>query len=201
MNIERKRFLIAFIFILLTIFIALLFFPFAKSESPAFEAFSNSECSSQLSALDWGKLNAGGTATQTFYVKNLDTNELTQLSYYMENLSPQNAEGFLHLEGTPSNVNLKQNEAVKIDLTLSVDPTIKDVDLFSFDVVVVAGFSEDLTPSPSSSGGGGGGGGDGYIEEHSVVLPSEEDSPSNNDDLIFVVIVCLFVYFVFGKKR
>lgn len=185
-----------------TVLLLLFVVPSSLSETQRFGVFSDSGCSSHVSGLDWGAVSVGEAVTKTFHVKNLDAKDLIQLSYYMENLSPQNAEGFLHLEGTPSNVNLKQNESAKIDLTLSVDSTIKNVDLFSFDLVVVADFSESLAaddevpPSPSY-----GGGKSQYDDEYSVTIPAEETKTIDNDDLLLIGIAGLFVYFVFIKKK
>ena len=176
--------------------------PSSWSDPSLFSLFSDSKGSSQVSALNWGVLNVGETATKTIYVQNLDTNDLIQMTYYMENLSPQNAEGFLHLEGKPVSFSLKPNDVAKIDLTLSVDSTIENVDSFSFDIVFVAGFGEMVSEGDSTSGSSGIDGGEyGFTDEDSVTVPSEDNKTGNYDDLILVVIVCLFVYFAFGKNR
>ena len=143
--------------------------------------------------------------TKSIYLQNLGTDDLIQMTYYMEKLTPQNAEGFLHLEGKPGSFSLKPNDVAKIDLTLSVDSTIENVVSFSFDIVFVAGFGEKETvsegDSTSGSSGGVDGGEYGFTNEDSVTVPSEDNRTGNYDDLILVIIVCLFVYFAFGKNR
>ena len=147
-------------------------------------------------------MSVGEAVTKTIYVQNLDTNDLSQMTYYMDNLSPQNAEGFLHLGGKPVSFSLKPNDVAKIDLTLSVDSTIENVDSFSFDIVFVAGFGEKETVSEDGSTSGSSGGGEySFTDEDSVTVPSEDNKTGEYDDLILVVIVCLFVYFAFGKNR
>src|SRR5665647_3924163 len=63
------------------------------STSANLGVYSNSACTTPLSSISWGNLTAGGTSTQTIYVKNTGSGLALTLSMGTSNWTPTTANG------------------------------------------------------------------------------------------------------------
>jgi hypothetical protein len=98
--------------------------------------YSDLECDTPLTSLAWGTLEPGASQTRDCYIKNEGNTPLT-LSLYTSDWSSQAADGYLNLTWNYNGDPLDLDEVVLITLTLSVNPSIKDVTTFSFNINIV----------------------------------------------------------------
>ena len=138
--------------------------------------------------------------SHSFYVKNLDDAALSKLSCSMLKVVPEHAENFLSLDYSVSSKSLSKNEFAEVDLTLNVDPSIHDVNEFSFDVLVTASFSESSDGGSETTDGGGGWEGPDHDWEDTVEIPPEDEGLSSSQQMVLVAALFVCVYLFFGKK-
>jgi len=97
--------------------------------------YSDSACTNELTALDWGTISPGTSETITIYLKNTGNARIT-LSMTTTDWTPANAEGQIELTWDKENANLNPNQETAATLTLSVSENIDGITNFSFNVVI-----------------------------------------------------------------
>lgn len=98
--------------------------------------YSNAECTTGLTSLEWGTLQPGGSQTRDFYVKNEGDTPLT-LALETDNWIPINADDDIHLSWDYDSTPIGPGSSVHVTLTLSVDSGISGITSFSFDITIV----------------------------------------------------------------
>ena len=93
------------------------------------------ECDTEF--IDWGFLDPGDVVNHTIQVKPTGT-LLSVLTLTTETWDPLNASTFLSLSWDYTGEILDPGVWISLELSLSVDPLIHDVNSFSFDIVVTA---------------------------------------------------------------
>jgi len=92
-------------------------------------------CTNRTLTLGWGRIEAGSNNTLMVYVKN-EGNSTASLSLKTSNWTPSAAANYMHLDWNYSGQVLNVNQVISLQLTLTVDPTIKGVSNFSFDTSI-----------------------------------------------------------------
>jgi hypothetical protein len=93
--------------------------------------YSDSACTQPLSSISWGTLTAGGTSTQTIYIKNTGSGLSLSLSMTTSSWSPASANGPITITWTQENTDLKPGQSTAAPLTLTVSPSISGITSFS----------------------------------------------------------------------
>ena len=107
------------------------------TSSPNIGAFSDSACTTAVTSVNWGSLAAGGTATQTVYVKNTGTAPMT-LSLATSNWNPASASTYITVSWNQQGVQLAAGQSVAATITLTVSPSITGIASFS-DTMTISG--------------------------------------------------------------
>lgn len=99
------------------------------------DVYEDSSCSTVLTSVEWGEIEAGGSATADLYVKNNgDSSVILGLSSV--NWSPSEAEDYLSLYWDYDGSHISPGDGVDITLTLDVDGDCPEFSSFSFDIVI-----------------------------------------------------------------
>jgi len=85
----------------------------------------------EISAIDWGSIDVGGSSVVTLWVKSNSTIPIT-LSMSTDSWQPSLAGQYLTLTWNYNGAQLLPGQSMPIDLTLQVSPDIHDVADFSF---------------------------------------------------------------------
>lgn len=97
--------------------------------------YSNSGCTTPLSAISWGTLNAGNVTTRTMYVKNTGTVS-EALNMTVNNWSPSAASCYIKLAWNQEKAVLTAGQVVTAILTLSVSSNISNIASFSNSIII-----------------------------------------------------------------
>lgn len=97
--------------------------------------YSDFACTKPLTSLDWGTLVAGGSTTNTVYIKNVGATTLT-LSMQPTNWNPTNANGPLTVTWDKNSAALPPGQSDTAVLRLAVSPSITGISTFSVDVTI-----------------------------------------------------------------
>jgi hypothetical protein len=97
--------------------------------------YSNANCTTVLSSVNWETLNPGDTPTQTIYVLNNGTMPVTLTMTY-GSWSPSSAGSYITLTWNQQNTQLAAGAIATAVLTLNVSSTISGVTSFSFDITI-----------------------------------------------------------------
>jgi hypothetical protein len=97
--------------------------------------YSDSGCTTVLSAINWGALNPGSTTTYTLYVKNMGDVSST-LNMTVNSWNPSTAPSYLKLTWNQEKTLLAVNQTVAAVLTLSVSSSIAGITSFSSNIVI-----------------------------------------------------------------
>jgi hypothetical protein len=95
----------------------------------------NQECTNRTLSLNWGSTVAGSSSNLTVYIRN-EGNSAVSLRLSASEWIPSNAPSYMSLYWNYTNQVLNAGEVIPLELTLSVSPTICDINSFSFDVIV-----------------------------------------------------------------
>ena len=99
------------------------------------DVYKDSNCSTVLTLVEWGEIEAGGTSTADIYVKNNGDSSVV-LALSSENWNPDEAEDHISLYWDYDGSSLSPGNDVGITLTLDVDAGCPELDSFSFDIVI-----------------------------------------------------------------
>jgi hypothetical protein len=97
--------------------------------------YSDSGCTTALSAISWGTLNPGDVKTYTVYVKDTGTVSVT-LNMTKGNWNPASASSYITLTWNQEKAVLPAGQVVQAVLTLSVSSSVSGVTSFSFDITI-----------------------------------------------------------------
>jgi hypothetical protein len=99
--------------------------------------YQDSACTTVVSAVDWGTLDPGATATQSIYLKN-EGNVPATLSIGAGNWTPSSAQNYLMLTWDRGGYTLGVGASVQAVLSLAVSSSITNITSFSFDISITA---------------------------------------------------------------
>jgi hypothetical protein len=98
--------------------------------------YKDSKCTQTLSAIDWGNITAGNTATYTIYVKNTGTTK-QNLTIATNNWTPTAAAQYLSITWNRNNTTLTSNQVVSASLNLTVSADIdSSITTFSNNIII-----------------------------------------------------------------
>jgi hypothetical protein len=95
------------------------------------------DCTNTTSALNWGFIDPNSTNNLTIYIRN-EGNSAVSLRLNSSNWTPSNASNYMSLSWNYSGQVLKTNEVIPIKLTLTVSPTICDIQDFSLQTIITS---------------------------------------------------------------
>ena len=98
--------------------------------------YSDENCTSEVSFIDWGMLEPGSVENVTVYIRN-EGNSVAGLSMETSNWSPSNASNYITLSWDYGGLSINPGEVLRVTFTLSVSASIEGVTSFSFDIVIV----------------------------------------------------------------
>ncbi|MCD6528841.1 hypothetical protein J7L06_00915 [Candidatus Bathyarchaeota archaeon] len=101
------------------------------------EVYSDSECTTRVSSIDWGIVEAGGSTNTTVYVKNVGNTPVT-LSLSTQNWNPPKAVQYISVDWDYDGRVLAPGEVIPVTLTLTVSPDATDITDFSFEIVITS---------------------------------------------------------------
>jgi hypothetical protein len=90
-----------------------------------------------MSNVNWGEIEPGVSVKRKIYVKNVGEQAVT-LSLTTEDWTPKSAKDHMKLAWDYNSKPIKVGEVKEITLTLSVDSSIKDINNFSFEIVIIS---------------------------------------------------------------
>ena len=102
--------------------------------------YSDSECTQNLTSIDWGNVPVGESVDRTIYLKNTGTAPIT-LGMTLTGWLPSGAEQFIDITWDRQDVVLAAGESCGATLTLSVSQDITGVTNFSVNVVITGTYS------------------------------------------------------------
>jgi uncharacterized repeat protein (TIGR01451 family) len=97
--------------------------------------YSDSACTTALSAISWGTVNPGDVKNYTVYVKNEGTVPV-KLNMTVGNWNPSSASSYITLTWNQEKYLLPAGQVVQAVLTLSVSSSVSGVTSFSFDITI-----------------------------------------------------------------
>ena len=103
--------------------------------SPNVSVYSDSACTNAISTINWGSIEAGGSASQTIYVKNTG-GALMTLSLAVSGWSPTSASSYVTVTWTEQGVQIAAGQSVAVTLTLTVSSSETGITTFSNTIVI-----------------------------------------------------------------
>jgi hypothetical protein len=103
--------------------------------TPNIGVYCDRECSQNLTTIDWGSIEAGCNTTQTIYVKNIGTADLT-LNLGTYDWNPTDADDFLTITWDKTGTRLSGGESIIATLTLTVASNITGINDFSNTITI-----------------------------------------------------------------
>ena len=97
--------------------------------------YSDSDCTNELTSIDWGTISPGNSENKTIYLKNTGNAQIT-LSMTTTNWTPASADEPVSLLWDKENVKLNPNQVATATLTLNISESIDGITNFSFDIVI-----------------------------------------------------------------
>jgi hypothetical protein len=93
-----------------------------------------------MTSVDWGSIEAGGSANRVVYIKNSGDSGVS-LSLVTENWNPLSAADYLMLSWSYDGSALGPGAVIEVTLILAVRSSANGIDSFSFDIVIVGSAS------------------------------------------------------------
>jgi hypothetical protein len=106
-----------------------------NSESQILKVYSDSACTTAMTAVNWGYLSPGDTTTKVVYLKNTGNTPLT-LSLTTANWSPTAAASSLVISWDKQATVLAAGQSIKATMTLSVAPSTSGITSFSTQIII-----------------------------------------------------------------
>ncbi len=100
-----------------------------------FKVYSDSQCMTEATEVDWGSIFVGSTKNATIYVRNEGNTPIT-LSLNTTNWSPPDASGYISLSWDYSGQNIAVGSVIKVTLILSVSPSVSSISSFTFSIII-----------------------------------------------------------------
>jgi len=95
----------------------------------------NQACTNSTLSLNWGLIKAGSNNTLTVYIKN-EINSAASLLLGTSNWTPSTSLRYISLNWNYSGQVLRVDQAIPLELTLTVSPTINKITDFSFNTII-----------------------------------------------------------------
>jgi hypothetical protein len=103
--------------------------------SPNIGVYSDSSCNNNLTTINWGNITAGGTTTQTIYVKNTGTGSMT-INLATSNWSPAAASNYITISWNQAGTQLSAGQSVTAIVTLTVASNVTGFTSFSNTITI-----------------------------------------------------------------
>ena len=103
--------------------------------SPNIGLYSDSSCTTNMTSINWGSVAAGGTVTQTVYVKNTGTGTMS-LGLAVSNWLPSGASTYITISWNKQGTQLSAGQSVAATLTLTVSSNITGITTFSNTITI-----------------------------------------------------------------
>jgi len=100
-------------------------------------AYWDSNCTKEVTTIDWGLIEPGSSKSVTIYLKNEGNTPIT-LSLNTTDWSPSNASDYLSLSWDYLGDEIKGGEVIRVSMTLTVSPNISGITSFSFNIIITA---------------------------------------------------------------
>ena len=98
--------------------------------------YSDSTCTTTLSAIDWGTITPGSTVTKTVYVKNTGTRTSLALSMSTSNWSPASASTYMTISWNKQGTTLAPGAVTAATITLTASSSTVDITSFSVQISI-----------------------------------------------------------------
>jgi hypothetical protein len=98
--------------------------------------YLDSECTGNLSSINWGVLEPGSSKNFTCYIRN-ELSSVSTLSMSTSFWEPPNASDYLTLIWDYGGQAINPDDVIRVTFTLSVDASIVGITSFSFDITIV----------------------------------------------------------------
>jgi hypothetical protein len=98
--------------------------------SPNIDIFGDSACNTPINSVNWGSIAAGGSSTQTVYIKNIGTGSMT-LSMTVTGWAPSNAGTYITMSWNREGTTLAAGQSTAATVTLNVASGIAGISSFS----------------------------------------------------------------------
>ena len=92
-------------------------------------------CTNQTDSISWGRMNAGSTNNLTIYARN-EVNSEASLSLGTSNWTPSASPNYISLNWNYSGQDLKVDQVIPIELTLTVSRSIVGITDFRFNTII-----------------------------------------------------------------
>jgi hypothetical protein len=99
--------------------------------------YQDASCSVAMRYLDWGTVELGSTKNISLFIRN-EGNNIATLYLATDSWNPRNASDYMDLSWNYNGETLSPMESIGIILTLSVSADAKNIDSFSFNVILGA---------------------------------------------------------------
>jgi hypothetical protein len=104
--------------------------------TPNLALYSNSACTTSLSAIDWGTITPGNNQTRTVYVKNTGTSTSLTLSLSTNTWTPTSANGPIAISWDKEGTRIAPGQSTTAVITLTSSSSIVDVTTFSVQIMI-----------------------------------------------------------------
>ena len=98
-------------------------------------AYWDSDCTNEISMINWGSVEPGDTKTVITYIKNDGSSAIT-LSLDVGNWSPSSASSYISISWNYAGQQLNPGDAVEVRFTLSVSSSISGISSFICDITI-----------------------------------------------------------------
>jgi hypothetical protein len=103
--------------------------------TPNIGVYSDSQCTQNLTSINWGITDPGTSTTHTVYVKNTGTETMT-LQLSVNNWSPADSSDYITVTWDKQNTQLTAGQSITATLTLTIDSDITSITTFSNSVTI-----------------------------------------------------------------
>jgi hypothetical protein len=104
--------------------------------TPNLGLYSDSGCTTALSAIDWGALTPGNSITKTVYVKNTGTGTSLTLSISTSTWTPTTANGPITISWDKESTRLTPGQSTTAVITLTSSSSIVEITNFSVQILI-----------------------------------------------------------------
>ncbi|MCW4003142.1 MAG: hypothetical protein NWE95_04425 [Candidatus Bathyarchaeota archaeon] len=104
--------------------------------TPNLGVYSDSGCTTTLSAIDWGTISPGSNITRTIYVKNTGTGTSLTLSMTTSNWNPTSANGPITITWNKEGTILTPGQSTAAVITLTTSQSISGITSFSVQISI-----------------------------------------------------------------
>jgi len=99
------------------------------------EVFLDVECTQKITSIDWGNLISGSFYEKNIFIKNFNDKDII-LSMYTDNWDPKYIMGSIIISWNQEGSIISPNQVISTILKLEISPKIKEVNYFSFDIII-----------------------------------------------------------------